>query len=59
MRRTSQYIAPVLSWQVKDAVFKIAPTFGMTDASYRAMLRFGVSYEFPGFGRKVAKMVHQ
>jgi hypothetical protein len=53
---TSQYIAPVLSWQVKDAVFKIAPTFGMTDASYRAMLRFGVNYEFAGFGRKVASM---
>ena len=40
---TSQYIAPVLSWQVHDAVIKISPTFGLTDASYRAMLRFGVS----------------
>jgi hypothetical protein len=56
MHGTSQYIAPILSWQVHDAVFKIAPTFGMTDASYRAMLRFGVSYEFAGFGKKVAGM---
>ncbi len=55
---TSQYIAPVLSWQVHDALFKIAPTFGLTDASYRVMLRFGVSYEFPGFGRKVQKLFH-
>lgn len=53
---TSQYVAPVLSWQVHQAVFKISPTFGMTDASYRAMLRFGVQYEFSGFGRKLKKL---
>src|SRR6516225_702067 len=46
---TSQYVAPMISWQVHDAVFKISPTFGLTDASYRAMLRFGVSYEISGF----------
>lgn len=56
--RTSQYIAPVLSWQVHDAVFKISPTFGMTDASYRVMLRYGVTYEFNGFGGKVRKLFH-
>ena len=55
---TSQYIAPVLSWQVHDAVFKVAPTFGLTDTSYRVMLRFGVSYEFAGFGRKLEKLFH-
>ena len=55
---TSQYIAPVLSWQVHNALFKVAPTFGLTDASYRAMLRFGVTYEFSGFGRKLARMFH-
>jgi hypothetical protein len=55
---TSQYVAPSLSWQVHDAVFKIAPTVGLTDASYRFMLRFGVSYEFTGFGRKVARLFH-
>jgi hypothetical protein len=56
MHGTSQYIAPVLSWQVHDAVFKVAPTFGMTDASYRAMLRFGVSYEISGFRRKLGNL---
>jgi hypothetical protein len=55
---TSQYVAPVLSWQVHNTVFKISPTFGLTDESYRAMLRFGVSYEFTGFGRKVRKLLH-
>jgi len=53
---TSQYASPLLSWQVHDAVFKIAPTFGLTDASYRFMLRFGVSYEISGFNRKIRKL---
>jgi hypothetical protein len=55
---TSQYVAPMISWQVHDAVFKISPTFGLTDASYRAMLRFGVSYEIAGFGRMLRKAFH-
>jgi len=58
LHRTSQYVAPVLAWQVHDAVIKISPTFGLTSASFPAMLRFGVSYEFSGFGRKLAKMFH-
>lgn len=58
MRGTSQYIAPTLSWQVKNAAFKISPTFGLTDPSYRFMLRFGMTYEFEGFGQKVAKLFH-
>jgi len=53
---TSQYIAPTLGWQVHDALFKISPTFGLTDASYRFMLRFGVTYEISGFRRKVRKL---
>ena len=53
---TSQYIAPLLSWQIHDTTVKISPTFGLTDASYRAMFRFGITYEFSGFGRKVANI---
>jgi len=55
---TSQYLAPTISWQVRDAVLKISPTFGLTEASYRAMLRFGVSYEIAGFGRALRKAFH-
>jgi hypothetical protein len=55
---TSQYVAPVLSWQVGNALIKLSPTFGLTDASYRAMLRFGVQYEISGFRRKLAKLFH-
>ncbi len=55
---TSQYIAPVISWQVGNALIKLSPTFGLTDASYRAMLRFGVQYEISGFRRKLEKLFH-
>jgi hypothetical protein len=55
---TSQYIAPTVGWQVHSAMFKIAPTFGLTDESYRVMLRFGVTYEIDGFGQKVREMFH-
>ena len=58
MHGTSQYIAPVLSWQVSNTVFKISPTFGLTGNSFPVMLRFGVSYEFEGFGRKLARAFH-
>ena len=58
VRGTSQYVAPMISWQVHDAVLKISPTFGLTDASYRIMLRFGISYEISGFGRKLRKAFH-
>ena len=55
---TSQYVAPVVSWQVHEAVFKISPTVGLTDESYRFMLRFGATYEFASFGREVKKLFH-
>lgn len=55
---TSQYIAPTLGWQVHNAMFKIAPTFGLTDASYRFMLRYGVTYEIDGFSRKIRNLFH-
>lgn len=56
LQATSHYIAPVVSWAVGDSTWKIEPTFGLTDASYRFMLRFGMQYEFKGFGRKVRKL---
>ena len=52
LRNTSP---PCSSWQVGNAVFKISPTFGLTDASYRAMLRFGVQYEISGFRPQAAR----
>ncbi len=53
---TSQYIAPVLAWSLPDGpTFRISPSFGLSDPAYGFVLRLGVSYEFPGFGRSVRK----
>ncbi|MHB8655953.1 MAG: hypothetical protein ACYDA9_18980 [Terriglobia bacterium] len=54
---TSQYVAPVVSWELANgASFRISPTFGMTQNSHRFLIRFGVSQEFGGFGRRVRRM---
>jgi hypothetical protein len=56
LRNTSQYLAPVLSWDLPNgASFRISPTFGLTDSSHRFLLRFGISYEFSGFGHRVSR----
>ena len=55
---TSQYIAPVISWAIGNSTWKIEPTFGLTGASYRVLLRFGMQYEIKGLGRKIAKLLH-
>jgi hypothetical protein len=49
---TSQYIAPVIAWSLPSGpTFRISPSFGVTDPAYGFVLRLGVSYELPGFGR--------
>jgi hypothetical protein len=46
LRDTSQYLAPVLRWQLPNGpAIKISPGFGLNDDSNRFLLRFGVSYE--------------
>ncbi len=48
---TSQYIAPVLAWALpRGLTIRVSPSFGLTPASSRVYLRFGVTYELPGFG---------
>ena len=46
---------PLLECPVRP---KIEPTFGLTGASYRVLLRFGMQYEIKGLGRKIAKLLH-
>ena len=54
---TSHYFAPILAWQLPSGWnLRISPTFGLTDASHRFMLRFGASYEFSGLGRKLRSL---
>jgi hypothetical protein len=54
---TAHYLAPVISWQVSDnSSIHFSPSFGLTNVSYPALLRFGYAYEIRGFGSKVARI---
>lgn len=56
---TSHYVAPTLSWQLNNGTtFKVSPGFGVTGASSRFLLRFGVSYEISQFGRALRRFFH-
>ena len=57
LSKTSHYLAPVLAWELPSGVtLHVSPGFGLTANSYRSLIRFGVSYEFSGFGRKVRRL---
>jgi hypothetical protein len=59
LRGTSHYIAPVLAWDLPNGTtLRFSPAFGLTHASHRALIRVGVSYEFPGFGRSLRRLLH-
>ena len=54
---TSHYVAPIAAWQLPNGVtFSISPGFGLTDTSHRFLLRWGMSYEIGGFGRKLRSL---
>ena len=49
---TSHYLAPVLAWNLPSGLtFRVSPGFGLNRDSHRFLLRLGLSYEVPGFGR--------
>jgi hypothetical protein len=59
LSRTSHYVAPVLSWELpRGTTVRFSPGFGLTPDSHRFLLRFGISYEIAGFGRRVSKLFH-
>jgi hypothetical protein len=54
---TAHYVAPVISWQVSDnSSLHFSPSFGLTNVSYPALLRFGYVYEIRGFGQKLERV---
>ena len=54
---TSHYLAPLVAWELPNGVsFTVSPGFGLNDNSHRLLLRWGLSYEISGFGRKVRNM---
>ena len=57
LRGTSQYLAPDLLWQVPGEVnLKVSVGWGLTDESVRMLIRFGVSKDIDGFGRKLGSL---
>jgi hypothetical protein len=49
---TSHYIAPSVSWRLsKGMTLRFSPAIGLTSNSHRALIRFGITYEIPSFGR--------
>ena len=57
LRDTSQYLAPVLSWELRNGTtLRLSPAFGLTEGSARALVRFGISYEFAGMNRRLGQM---
>jgi len=51
---TSHYFAPIAAWQFPNGVnMTLSPGFGLNDDSHRFILRWGLSYEITGFGRKL------
>lgn len=56
---TSHYLGALVAWTLPSGVtFTAEPTWGLTSNSYRALMRFGVSYEVSGFGRRLRSLFH-
>jgi hypothetical protein len=54
---TSHYIAPIIGWQMPNgATFRVSPGFGLNNNSHAFVLRWSVTYEIGGFGRKVRSL---
>ena len=53
LHETSHYAAPTVAWTLADGVmFRVSPGIGLTGASARFLMRFGVSFEIAQFGRR-------
>jgi hypothetical protein len=54
---TSHYAAPLLSWQLPSgATMTVSPGWGLTDSSHPFLLRWSLTYEISGFGRRVRNL---
>ena len=56
-RDTSHYLGLLLAWDLPSGTaLRVSPSFGLNGNSHRFLLRWGVSYEIPGFGRAVRRI---
>jgi hypothetical protein len=57
LRDTSHYVAPLVAWNLPNGTtLRISPSFGVNGNSHRFLLRFAVSYEIAGFGRRLGRL---
>jgi hypothetical protein len=57
LNNTSQYVAPVMAWNLpSDWTLRISPGFGLNDSSHAFLLRWGVSKEISGFGSMISRV---
>jgi hypothetical protein len=53
---TSHYLAPVAAWNLPSGwTLRLSPGFGLNDNSHQLLLRWGLSYEFTGFGERISR----
>ena len=57
LHQTSHYLAPVAAWNLPSGwTLKVSPGFGLNEQSHGFVLRWGLSYEFSGFGERVGRL---
>lgn len=57
LHETSHYLAPVAAWNLPSGwTVRLSPGFGLNDNSHQLLLRWGLSYEFTGFGQRISSL---
>jgi len=56
LQGTSQYLAPVLAWNIPSGwTLRVSPTFGLNSNSHQFMLRLGIAREISDFGGMIKR----
>jgi hypothetical protein len=59
LQNTPQYLGPEMSWKLSEKLaVKVGPHFGLTPASQRVLVHFGVVYEIPDFNKRMTELFH-
>lgn len=57
LHETSHYLAPVAAWNIPSGwTVRLSPGFGLNVYSHQLLLRWGLSYEFTGFGERISSL---
>jgi hypothetical protein len=57
LKDTSHYLGTGVAWNMPQGwTIRVEPTFGLNGNSHQFLMRWGLSYEIPGFGRMVSTL---